>query len=190
MMKKLVYMPFCLCLFTTFTAQARVQPYLELDGGYTYHCRVLDESDWAEARFGIGTHYFPDDHGGFFLGLDAHVGTNFGGTNRESDIGWDRKKETISFSYANETLNYDSFSIFTAEAAGMIGYEFKNQVEIAFKIGVQYLSEPEPCTFQQQWWPELSLGLAFPLTQHLKLTTELDTIVLFSAVRAGLRYQF
>lgn len=189
-MKKIISATLMAASLITTTVAARSQQYVDVDIGYevdfipfsVLFINGVASVDWIEGRIGGGIQYLPFNSSGFFIGLDTHFGSNISSANAQI--------ESINvFESLKDHFHYqlDPFNIYSIEAQGLIGYQFQNNVEFALKIGARYLW----CSLDEDVIiPDISINLAIPLTEHVKLVTELDSIILCNSARAGIRYTF
>jgi len=190
-MKKIICASLMAASLITTHVAARTQQYVDLDIGYeldfvpfsVMFINGVVSVDWIESRIGFGTQYMPFNSSGFFIGLDAHFGSNINSV-------YAQVEEINVFESLKDHFHYqlEPFSLYSLEAQGLIGYQFRNAVELTVKLGGRYLwcnSIDEDVLI-----PNFGINLAIPLTQHVKLITEIDTIILCNSARAGIRYTF
>lgn len=188
-MKKKIILFLLAATVATSTAYAREEFYAETDGGYDKSL-TKGPSDYANIRIGVGTHIFKSEKSKNYFGFEGHLGTNL------TSSSWERH---------NTQYSVDSLNYYTADIAGLIGYETDNHTDIALKIGFRCdaydkLSHDSKADESRRFdhevnshsliVPQIGLGVGIPLADKLKLTTEVDYRFVGTSANVGLRYTF
>ncbi|MBX9586118.1 MAG: hypothetical protein K2X50_02560 [Gammaproteobacteria bacterium] len=173
-MKKKVFLFLLASTIASSAAYAREEFYAEIDGGYDKSL-AKGPSDYANMRLGVGTHLFKSEKSKNYFGVEGHLGTNLTGSV------WGRH---------NTPFSVDSFNYYTADIAGLIGYETNNHTDIALKLGIRCDAYDHEVGTHAMIVPQIGIGLGIPVADQLKLTTEVNYRFVGTSANVGLRYTF